>query len=64
MLPSRLVMADKAAREPDETKLPAPAQPLPGRRIIWVRAPARRIALTETWTVCAQIGVLGTVKAC
>ena len=61
LLPSRFVIAERAAREPEETKAPAPLQPLPGRRIICEVAPAVRIAFTQSWTVVAQVVMLGTV---
>ena len=58
--PSGLVTADKAARDPDETKVAAPVQPFPGRRIICDVAPAFRIAVTDCWTVVAHVVMLGT----
>jgi hypothetical protein len=47
VLPLRLVTFWRAAREPSDTKLEADVQSFPGRRIIWLVAPAWRIAVTQ-----------------
>lgn len=45
-------------------KAAAEVQSLPGRRIIWVLAPAPRMPVTTAWTVSAHLSMSGTSWGC
>ena len=57
VLPSKFVIPIKATPEPLLTNCPAEAKFVPGRRIIWLVAPAVRIAVTAAWQLVAQVAI-------
>lgn len=54
VVPSGFVMFISAAALPVETSVAALSKLVPGRRIIWLVAPALRMAVTTFWHVAAQ----------
>lgn len=50
----------RASALPSEIYVAADVQSFPGSKIIWVVAPASRMAVTAAWTVSAQRAMLGT----
>lgn len=55
---SGFVTVRSAAADPVEMKAPAEVYWVPGSRIIWVVAPAERIAVTAAWTEEAHVEIV------